>query len=130
METVKCVQDKTPMRIENKCRECDGILSGRSDKKFCGILCRNTYYNRLNTAPTDNIYRINRLLLKNRRILEGVIRSDTKKIPKGRLEQDGFTFKYYTNTAPTKSGTYVFCYDYGYLPLENDYYLVVKNREA
>jgi len=42
----------------------------------------------------------------------------------------GFNFNYFTNTYTNKKGvTYFYCYEYGYLPLENNFYLIVKRRE-
>lgn len=40
----------------------------------------------------------------------------------------GMNFDFYTNVYKTKAGkTYFFCYDQGYIPLEDDFYaLVVK----
>jgi hypothetical protein len=52
------------------------------------------------------------------------------KVPKERLSGKGFNFNYYTNTYLTKTGNqYFFCYEYGYLPLEGDYYALVKRQE-
>jgi hypothetical protein len=44
------------------------------------------------------------------------------------LLREGFDFEYFTNIRQTQKGsTYYFVYDYGYLALENDFYLVVKD---
>lgn len=41
-----------------------------------------------------------------------------------------FNFKYHTHTHTTLKGTfYNLCYDFGYLPIENDYIMVVKWRQ-
>lgn len=115
--------------MENKCNECSKTITGRSDKKFCDSICRNTHYNNLHSTDINNVRTITRSLLKNRRILQRFVQSDAKKISRDKLTEDGFTFKYYTNMSPAKKGSYVFCYDYGYLPLENDWYLLVKNKD-
>ena len=75
---------------------------------------------------------INNALGKNRRILEGEFTNgeDMTKTTKQKLIQKGFQFKYFTNTYTNKKGNvYFFCYDLGYLPLENDWYLLVKRKE-
>jgi hypothetical protein len=42
----------------------------------------------------------------------------------------GFDFKYFTHVYKTKEGrVYYFCYEYGYLPLEHDYFALVMNKE-
>jgi hypothetical protein len=115
------------------CASCGKALRGRADKKFCDDYCRNNYNNHLK-APTNNIVRnINHALSKNRRILEelwGATKEDTAKTTQEKLLQAGFQFKYGTHTYTNKKGAvYFFCYEYGYLPLENDWFLVVRRKE-
>jgi len=51
------------------------------------------------------------------------------KAPKSRLLDKGFDFSYMTSTYTTKAGaTYIFCYEYGYLELDNDWYALVKKN--
>lgn len=114
------------------CLSCHRPISGRVDKKFCSDSCRNNYNNSLK-APTVNLVRnINNALVKNRRILEDAIpaEADTAKLSKAKLLEHGFQFKYITHTYTNKKGnTYYFCYDLGYLPLDNDWYLIVRRNE-
>mgnify|MGYP000858374932 CR=1 FL=1 len=75
---------------------------------------------------------INNVLGKNRRILESLLpeTEETGKANKEKLLRLGFQFKYITDLYTTKTGkTYYYCYDYGYLPLENDWYLIVRRKE-
>jgi hypothetical protein len=52
------------------------------------------------------------------------------KCTKEKLLQMGFQFKFLTHTyANQKENVYVFCYEYGYLPLEHDLYLIVKRKD-
>lgn len=113
------------------CLACNKPLHGRTDKKFCNDYCRNAYNNALKSVNAPVIRNINSTLLKNRRILEGILgEEETKKVSGEKLLQQGFQFKYATHTYTNKKGdVYVFCYEYGYLPLENDFYLVVKRNE-
>jgi hypothetical protein len=70
--------------------------------------------------------------VKNRRILEGIFpgNEEIAKVTREKLLQKGFQFRYITNLYTNKKGnTYFFCYDVGYLPLENEWYLVVKRKE-
>lgn len=116
---------------QKKCLACDKKLNGRADKKFCNDYCRNNYNNSLKSANSTLVRNINNALLKNRRILESVVGTEElTKLPKEKLQQQGFTFKYITHTYTNKKGNvYFFCYEYGYLPLEGDWYLVVKRKE-
>ena len=112
-----------------KCLECGESFKGRADKKFCSDMCRNAYNNKQNSDSTNYVRNINNILRKNRRILSENIKGDTGKSTKNKLIEKGFSFGYYTNTYTTKKGaTYFYCYDYGYLPLENDYYFLVKMK--
>lgn len=70
--------------------------------------------------------------MKNRKILEGILPDgeETAKANKDKLQRLGFHFRYMTHTYTTKTGkTYFYNYDYGYLPLENDWFLIVKRKE-
>jgi hypothetical protein len=114
------------------CLTCDKSIRGRSDKKFCDDYCRNNYNNQLKTANSGQVRLINNVLAKNRRILEGLLTSDkeTAKASRDQLLLKGFSFIYITHTYTTKSGkTYFYCYEYGYLPIDNDWYLIVKRKE-
>lgn len=116
------------------CLACGKLLKGRSDKKFCDDYCRNNYNNQQKAKGNYSSYvrNINNTLLKNRKILESIlpVTEETAKANKEKLQRLGFSFKYITHTYITKTGkTYFYCYDYGYLPLDNDWYLIVKRKE-
>jgi len=113
-----------------QCLECEEQVRGRIDKKFCSDLCRNSYNNKQNSDSTSYVRNITNILRKNRRILAEFISDETAKTSKNKLIERGFVFRYITNTYTTQKGaTYYFCYEYGYLPLENDYYFLVKRSE-
>lgn len=114
------------------CLNCNKIVKGRTDKKFCDDYCRNSYNNQLKSTKNNLVRNVNNALGKNRRILESFFKNndDTTKASKEKLLQKGFQFKYITHTYTNKKGNvYYFCYDIGYLPLENDWYLLVKSKE-
>lgn len=113
--------------MDRKCPECGDKILGRVDKKFCSDHCRNSHNNKLNKDGKNLIRNINNRLRKNWRILE-VLNPDQKtKTTKSRLIERGFDFNYFTSTYTTKAGTiYYFVYDQGYLPLEDDFYALVK----
>ncbi|PWH82912.1 hypothetical protein [Brumimicrobium oceani] len=115
-------------KAKRTCLECEAPLSGRRDQKFCGDYCRNTFNNRLNEDSSNYMRRINNILRKNRRIL-AKLNPDGKKTVDGiTMAEEGFNFHYYTNIYTTKKGSqYIFCYDQGYLKLDdNQYMLVIK----
>ena len=108
------------------CLSCGKPILGRSDKKFCDDQCRNSYNNQLNSDSTNYVRNINNILRKNRRILEESNVDGKTKISKSKLLERGFNFNYFTSILTTKSGkTYHFCYEHGYLPIENDWLILV-----
>lgn len=114
------------------CRNCNKTVKGRTDKKFCDDYCRNSYNNQLKATSNNLVRNINNALGKNRRVLESFFKNsdETTRTSKEKLIQKGFQFKYITSTYTNKKGNiYYFCYDIGYLPLENDWYLLVKSKE-
>lgn len=117
-----------------KCLECGAVLKGRVDKKFCNDYCRNNFNNRQKSIGSHNslVRNINNALMKNRKVLESVLPKgdETAKANKDKLLRLGFHFKYMTHAYTTKTGkTYYYCYDHGYLPLDNDWYLIVRKKE-
>jgi hypothetical protein len=115
------------------CQTCQKPIRGRSDKKFCNDYCRNTFNNNLKASANNLVRNINNTLGKNRRILESLFEKEEEitKTTKEKLLQKGFQFKFFTHTYTNKKGNvYFFCYDLGYLPLEKDWYLLVKRKEG
>jgi predicted nucleic acid-binding Zn ribbon protein len=116
------------------CHSCGNPLRGRVDKKFCNDYCRNNFNNEQKTRNRYSpvIRNINNALLKNRRILATVLtdQMETARANRDKLLRLGFHFGYQTHVYTTKTGrSYYYCYDYGYLALENDWYLIVKKKE-
>ena len=118
---------------EKKCVECSKALKGRTDKKFCDDLCRNSFNNKLNSDSNGYVRNINNVLRRNRRILEESLPAaeEMTKMPRQKLIEKGFQFKYLTHTYTNKKGNvYYFCYEYGHLALEGDWVLIVKRKEG
>lgn len=118
------------MSEKKKCLECGSEIMGRIDKKFCSDGCRNAYHNKTKPESKNLIRNINNRLRKNYKVLDSFKLTDGKtRIPKTRLLDKNFDFNFITNLYTTKKGTtYYFVYDLGYLPLENDYYMIVKRE--
>lgn len=111
------------------CTECGESFNGRVDKKFCSDLCRNGFNNKLNSDSTNYVRNITNILRKNRRIINELLPEETAKVSQQKLMDKGFNFNYFTNITTTKTGkNYVFCYEFGYLPIEGNYYLLVKRK--
>lgn len=118
--------------IERQCLYCNKTLKGRTDKKFCDDFCRNSYNNEQNSDANNFVRNINNILRKNRRILKSCISEsfETGRIKKIQLTEKGFLFPYHTHSFENKNGqVYTFCYEYGFLPLDEEWLLVVKRKE-
>ena len=116
--------------MSKSCLECGVDIYGREDKKFCSDHCRNTYNNRLNADSRNFMRNINNTLRKNRRILEELNPGEKATVSRDELLMKGFNFNYFTNTYTTKQDkVYYFCYDLGYLALENGKYVIVRKME-
>jgi predicted nucleic acid-binding Zn ribbon protein len=112
------------------CLECGDAIKGRADKKFCSDLCRNSFNNKHNRDANNYIRNVNNILRKNRRILAELNPKGKMKASRNTLTDKGFNFNYFTSTYTTKTGnTYYFCYEQGYLELENDQYALVIKQE-
>lgn len=115
--------------MKKECLECGDKIVGRIDKKFCSDGCRNAYNNRVNKDSKNLIRNTNNRLRKNYRILETLNPDQKTKTSRAKLIEAGFDFNYFTSTYITKAGTiYYFVYDQGYLPLDNDFYALVKRE--
>ena len=116
--------------MQKKCPECGDRIVGRIDKKFCSDACRNAYNNRINKDSKNLIRNTNNRLRKNYRTLEELNPNKKTKCSRAKLIEKGFDFSYFTSIYTTKVGTiYYFVYDQGYLPLEGDYYALVKRDD-
>lgn len=115
----------------NNCLHCRSRIRGRSDKKFCDDGCRSSFYNQKNRDVNRFMKRVNYVLRRNRRILmELNTLQDTICVHRRRMEEKGFDFKHFTHTYVTQKGkTYYFCYEQGYLQLDNDYFALVARKE-
>jgi len=119
------------MKTKKKCPVCEDFIIGRADKKFCSDQCRTTFNNRLNSDANNFVRNINNILRKNRRILiELNPKGKSIKVHRDKLVERGFRFNYFTNVYKTKAGKeYFYCYEQGYLALEENVYVLVVRQE-
>ena len=101
------------------CLSCNKELKGRTDKKFCDTQCRSTHHNKNRPLHEVTIQKINSGLRGNRRLLAHFCPSGKSTVRKDVLVELGYRFELFTYLFPFKKGTYYFCYDYGFLPIED-----------
>jgi len=99
------------------CLSCEKELKGRSDKKFCDTQCRSIYHNRNRPSHELSIQRINSDLRRNRSLLAHFCPSGKSTVDKEVLVKLGYRFDLFTHIFPFNTGTYFFCYEFGYLPI-------------
>ena len=108
---------------------CGKTFSGNENKKFCSSECKNEYHNARRKEENKEIGMVVNILKTNRRILEQLLgERKVKNVSGQRLLDNGFVFRYHTHRRPNKGDgkEYIFCFDLGYLPLENGWYKIVK----
>lgn len=116
--------------MERACPECGDKIIGRTDKKYCSDSCRNAHNNNQNKDSKNVMRNINNRLRKNYRILEKLNPEEKTRTTKAKLDGAGFDFNFFTSIYTTKAGTiYYFIYDQGYLPLDGDFYALVKRSK-
>ncbi|HEX6334572.1 MAG TPA: hypothetical protein VFZ78_10120 [Flavisolibacter sp.] len=114
--------------MEQKCcRLCGMKLRGRSDKIFCNDYCRNTFNNQRRKTTAPEIRAVNRILLRNRDLLEHFYLAGTKRIRTSALYRAGFDPAYNTHQFTNAQGQrYTFIYDYGFVRAAGNSIVVVK----
>ncbi len=115
------------MKNENRtCQECGRRLTGRSDKKFCTDMCRNTHNNRISAFRNNTMRAINHTLRKNRHILAQLCPAEKIRVTRNSLTD--FNFSYFTHVRQTPRGnTCFFVYDLGYRELANGNILIIRD---
>ena len=107
--------------LTKNCPVCTANFVGRSDKKYCSDACRNSFNNQLQSDLGKEIRKTNRILRKNREILDKYILLGMKKVSLFSLISEGFVLTYFTNLHKKMTGEEVyFCYDLGYQLADNE----------
>lgn len=116
---------------KRKCKNCQELLEGRIDKKFCSDYCKSSYHYEQGKQKEESLYvRIDRQLKTNRRILKEFNRSGKSTVRQKVLHEEGFDPKFFTHYwKNTKGNVYLFCYEYGFLSVkerDTEKYLLVQ----
>lgn len=117
--------------FHRQCVICNSQLIGRSDKRFCDIICKNKYHSEvrksMKTIQSESI----KILAKNFVILSGVMgeQKNAAIIDKLALERLGFKFDYVSD-AETKGGILHFgLYHFTYKFIHNKRVLITIDRD-
>lgn len=105
-----------------RCLQCMKGIAGRLDKRFCDHQCRSNFHNKLYRDEVESMKKVNRILRRNRRILESVFLSGRSASDKTSLMMAGFDFDYFTHMHHLGEGDeYRFCYEYGYTFMDEEF---------
>ncbi|TXE05951.1 hypothetical protein ES711_14010 [Gelidibacter salicanalis] len=113
------------------CKICKSPIKGRSDKVFCGAICKAYYHNKLKevtnkaTASTDSILHRNRSIL-----LEIMGKNGSQiKVLKTVLEKKNFKFHYLTGFYENaQNKRYHIVYDFAWMDFKTGEILIVRRK--
>jgi len=112
-------------RESARCAHCNKVMNGgRSDRRFCNDLCRNTYNREkrkqeANQAGEDIVEDIIRIIRKNYALLKKLNPLEEQLVAdRHSIYKKGFNFMYYTSTKMIGGDRYYFCFDHGWRDLE------------
>lgn len=97
-----------------KCQQCQAVVHGRTDKKFCNDLCRNNFHNDRRRERTDGYRKVVASLQHNRGVLHDLMRQGKTVASLHQLEELGFNGTYHTHTRMIADRQCFYCYEYGY----------------
>ena len=111
------------------CKYCKKIIIGRADKIFCSIDCKNKYHRGLSHFVSSKTLTIDKILHRNRAILQELLGKKKVQIKVNRLilSKKKFHFKYHTHFYVNKSRkVYYHIYDIAWMEFSDDEILIVK----
>lgn len=117
--------------MKRKCILCNKEFTGRTDKIFCSIACKNDYNVRLRRATTLATKKIDEILHRNRSILLEIMGKHKTQITVDRmvLDKKKFNFSYITAYSINKQGkTYHHVYDFSYMLFSSQSILIVRKK--
>lgn len=122
------------MLIMSECLNCNKLLIGRTDKKFCDVYCKSSYHYEKTKSDTSNLYvKIDTQLKLNRRILKAFNKSGKSIVRVEVLISEGFNPNYFTHYWKNKKGdVYLFVYEFGFLKNTDNgkqKYVLVKHQD-
>lgn len=114
--------------MAKKCAQCQKVIKGRSDKKFCDDACRTLYNNGRRRIESNTVRRINYILSNNRRILSELKGGQrATKCRRQELILRGFNFGHFTSLMENRKGQRChFIYDQGYIILDEEWVRLIE----
>lgn len=122
---------QTTNNSNRQCVICDKQLYGRSDKRFCGIKCKNYYHGQARKSMRTITSETQKILVKNAVILEGVLgnQSSVCVIDQLALERLGFRFNYVTDVENKHGALLYGVYQFTYRFVSKKRILITKDGQ-
>lgn len=120
------------MEIKRRtCEQCNKILTGRTDKRFCSTNCKNQLNNTLRKNTKSITQEVDSYLHRNREILALLIGNTTKTvIDRILLVRAGFRFDYMTGIYFNREHKmYRIVYDHAWMDFSDMKVLIVKKAK-
>lgn len=98
--------------MEKKCKQCERLVVGRSDKKFCSDACRIDHHNQQKKDAYDFRKELIKVTECNRKLLHQLLDEGFDKFKTEELLAKGFNFNGITGIAPKAKQIEIYCYEY------------------
>ena len=106
-------------RITYYCRWCDQVLSGRSDKRYCSVHCKNAWHHW--TLQKGRKLPIIRSIIANSRIMQSLLDEGMERLGMQEFLRRGFSPEFKTHQWVSENGTaYNFCFQFGWCILKEE----------
>ena len=114
--------------MRKQCENCQSEFTGRSDKRFCCIACKNQHNLQLRRETRDIVKAIDAALHRNREILAVLLpRPGKETVPRLLLSKAGFNFDLCTRFYYNREGKrYHYVYDYAWMEFSQQDILIVR----
>lgn len=101
------------------CPTCGDIIKGRKDKIYCSVKCKSTAQYESRSMKEKFFIDVDKQLKTNRKILKRYNKTGFTTLRKEKIIEEGFNPRFFTHYWKNQKGqVYLFCYDYGFLELE------------
>jgi hypothetical protein len=114
--------------MEKNCQQCGKALHGRTDKKFCGLACKNAFNVAQRKATRDEVKEVDAYLHRNREILATLMGDSRKEMfDRSTLSRAKFKWEFMTGIYFNKVGKmYRIIYDYAWMDFSDQQVLVIR----
>lgn len=122
--------DFKSLKPERQCCVCDKNISGRSDKVFCDIHCKNKYHSDVRKHTRSAAAVNTKLLHKNYKILCLLLGDNHDRFVIKRLELKKlfFNFEAISGIASTRLGLKFDVYEFSWYYAKNDNIVILQDR--